>query len=139
MEDAENINNSENEKVIVIYDGSCGFCNNSVRFILDLKPSDDLRFVSAQSDLGLSLRQDMNIKEEVDSIITLSKGRYFIKSEAIFELLTKVQSPWKHLRVLKFIPARIRDLVYDFISKNRDRIQESTCAPLRPEDQKYFL
>ena len=76
--------------VIVIYDGSCGFCNSSIRFILKQNPSQKLRFVAFQSDTGTLIRQELNINEEIDSIIVVDNHKYFTKSKAIFRILDHV-------------------------------------------------
>ena len=59
------------EYTIVMYDGSCGFCNESIQFILDNKPSETLRFVSQQSAKVQELIQAFNIEGYETSIIVV--------------------------------------------------------------------
>jgi len=127
------------EKKIVIYDGECGFCNASVRFILNQKPSDIIRFVSHQSELGTELRNRYHVTEGVDSIIFLAGNQYYVKSKAIFLILEQTNTAWKYLNFFKFIPAIISDFCYDVIARNRHRINDYTCQILTEEEKVYFV
>jgi len=127
------------EKKIVIYDGECGFCNASVRFLLNQKPSDVIRFVSHQSHLGSELRKRYQVTEGVDSIVFVAGNQYYAKSKAIFMILEETDSAWKYLSLLKYIPALISDFCYDVIASNRHRITDNTCQILTEEEKVYFV
>jgi len=125
--------------IIVIYDGVCGFCNTSIQFILKQTPNDKMRFVAFQSETGKRIRNTLNIHENLDSIIVVENNEYFKKSKAIFRILNQIQSSWKHLRHLSFVPAIISDFFYDIIAKNRYRIQKNTCPIPSSEERKLFI
>ena len=55
---------------ISVYDGSCGFCSRSVRFILRHERRHDLSFVTRNSELGMGLRRAHGL-ESVESMLTL--------------------------------------------------------------------
>ncbi len=125
--------------LIVIYDGECGFCNSSIRFILKQNPSKELRFVAYQSDLGLQIRQELEINEGMESIIVVDKNGYFTKSKAIFKIMDHVDSNWKYLKYFKFIPSIISDFVYMTIANNRYRIKKNNCPIPTVEERSFFL
>jgi len=128
-----------NDHVIVIYDGVCGFCDTSIQFILKQKPTDKLRFVSFQSDLGKEIRTQLNINDDLDSIIFVEGDHYYKKSKAIFKIFGHVQSNWRHMKYLRFIPSPISDFVYSIIAKYRYRIQQNSCSILSIEERKLFI
>jgi len=126
--------------VIVVYDGICGFCNVSIQFILQQKPSNRLRFMSFQSDLGQELVSRLNINENLDSIIVVEHSQVYEKSTAIFKVLNHVNSRWKYLRIFRLVPSFISDLAYDVIAKNRYRIwQNNSCKMLTSKEAELFL
>lgn len=127
------------EKLIVIYDGGCGFCNSSVRFILDQRPRDVIRFISQESDLGKKLIQKHTEIDGLNSIVVLDNLQYFTKSTAVFKILFQVRSTWRHLSLLQYIPTSICDFFYDLIAKNRHRFKEKQCQINSPEERAYFI
>jgi len=134
-----NLDQLLSEKILVIYDDTCGFCNHSVRFILDQEPTDDIRFIAQDSDLGISIREQLLIPAEIDSIIVITTDGYLIKTQAIFHILTRVRSRWRLLSKLRILPTSIADLFYEIIASNRHRLSESNCRVLTQEEQRYFI
>ena len=133
------INELLNKHLIVIYDGECGFCNSSIRFILKQNPSKKLRFVAFQSELGAQIRQAFEISEGMESIIAVNKNGYSTKSKAIFQILNHVNSNWKYLKFLRFVPSLISDFVYTLIANNRYRIQKNECPIPTAEERSFFI
>lgn len=127
------------ENVIVIYDGMCGFCDSSIQFILDNKPSEKLRFVAFQSDIGQSLVKNLKIEATLDSIIIIENKKYFKKSKAFFKILKYVNSPFGYLKYLNFIPSKITDFGYDSIAKYRYKLMVQKCRILTEKEKAYFL
>ncbi|MEM9545483.1 MAG: DCC1-like thiol-disulfide oxidoreductase family protein [Bacteroidota bacterium] len=125
--------------LIVIYDGACGFCNSSIRFILKQNPSKNLKFVAYQSELGTQIRQTLKINEGMESIIVVDKDSYSIKSNAIFRIMDHVNSKWKHLRYFRIIPSFISDFIYSIIANNRYRIQKNECPIPTAEERSFFI
>lgn len=126
-------------KKLILYDGDCRFCNRAVRFILDNKPSDTLRFVAHQSDLASQLRKQYQVVDGSESMILISNGGYTSKSAAAFGILGELQSMWRHFRFLRFIPVAITDFFYDLVANNRYRIKAVECELPSSEEKKYFL
>jgi len=124
---------------IVMYDGSCGFCNEYVQFILDRKPSGKLKFVSQQSETGQQLIDQFNITAYTTSIIVIENDRYYKKSTAIFKIMKQLGSSWKYLSYLQIIPTFIPDLVYSILSKYRYKLARQHCRLISKEEQRFFL
>ncbi len=108
-------------KQLVLFDGVCNFCNDSVRFIMKRDKNDLFRFASLQSELGKQMTKERGIDtEKIDSIILIDIGTaYYLKSTAALEIAKKLSGLWPLLGVFLYLPERIRDSVYDVIARNR--------------------
>lgn len=108
------------DKKIILFDGVCNFCNDKVNFIIKNDKNDLFRFVALQSEIGKKIISYLGIDPNLDSIILYEPGyAYFIKSEAVFRIIKHLSSSVKLLLLLNFIPTSIKNLLYDFIAKNR--------------------
>ena len=106
---------------IVLYDGICNLCNQSIQFILRHEADDKLRFVSQQSDLAQRLMASHNL-QHVNSIVFWKSGQVFTKSDAAIAIVRHLRAPYRWLSLLALIPKRIRDYVYTLVAKLRYRI-----------------
>lgn len=114
------IHNLPKDKKIILFDGVCNFCNDKVNFIIKNDKKDVFRFVALQSETGQKIITYLGIDSALDSIILYEPGyAYFIKSEAVFRIIKHLSSSVKLLLLFNFIPTSIKNLLYDFIAKNR--------------------
>lgn len=124
---------------IVIYDGTCGFCNAYIQFILNNKPSKQLKFVSSQSEIGQEMVQELEIQGFETSIIVVQKQQYYKKSKAILLITEQLGTVWKCISYFKVIPTILLDFFYDVFSKNRYRLSGKYCRLITKEEQSFFL
>jgi predicted DCC family thiol-disulfide oxidoreductase YuxK len=131
------------DKKVVLFDGVCNFCNASVRFIVKRDKKDLYRFASLQSDLGKKMTVERGIdSSKVDSIILIEPGHaYYIKSTAALEICKDLNGLYPALSLFLFIPESFRNLVYDYIAKNRYQWfgKTETCPMPSKEEQTRFL
>lgn len=127
------------ENIIVIYDGMCGFCDSSIQFILDNEPSEKLRFVAFQSEIGQLLVAKFKMETTLDSIILIENQKYFKKSKAIFRILKYVNSRLSYLQYLNLLPTKLIDFGYDIIAKYRYKLVAQKCRLLSEKERGYFL
>jgi predicted DCC family thiol-disulfide oxidoreductase YuxK len=114
------INQLPQDKKIILFDGVCNYCNNKVNFIIKNDTNDVFRFVALQSETGQKIITYLGIDKTIDSIVLYEPGyAYFIKSEAIFRIIKHLSSSVKLLLLFNLIPTSIKNLIYDFIAKNR--------------------
>jgi len=108
-------------KKIILFDGVCNLCNSSINYVIDHDKQDVFRFVSLQSDLGKIIQEHLSIKNtSLDTIILyIPNETYYIKSTAALKIITAFPGAWKLMHVFTIIPSGIRDLVYNYIAKNR--------------------
>jgi len=111
--------NLEN-KSIILFDGVCNLCNNSVQFIIKRDKKQRFLYSSLQSDAAQSILLQFQLSNSnFDSIILVENGKVYQKSTAILKIAKYLPGFWKVSYVFIIIPKFIRDFLYSFIAKNR--------------------
>lgn len=113
--------NVEQSKKIILFDGVCNLCNNSVQFVIKRDVNDVFQFAALQSETGKKLLTDRNIDtQEVDSIILIEPNvAYYTKSTAALEIGKHLKGLKAISSILLWLPEALRNIVYDFIGRNR--------------------
>lgn len=121
---------------IFVYDGECGICNKSVQFLLNHEKSDELFFVSFQSAIGKELADKIGFDAEaLSTAIFIAGNKMSTKSNAILESSAYLKSPFNLIVLLKIIPKFIRDFIYDWIARNRNKLSKQVDCKLVHKDQ----
>jgi predicted DCC family thiol-disulfide oxidoreductase YuxK len=134
---------------VLLFDGTCGFCANSVQFVLaHERRRRTLRFASLDSPLGTELRERHPELAGVDSVIWYEPAldrhqeRVDVRSTAVFHVLRYLGGPWTVLAALGgIVPRVVRDWVYDFVARHRHQIIRASpsCLLPTPEQRTRFL
>lgn len=108
---------------LVFYDGVCGLCDRSVRFLLKRDRQKSLRFAPLQ---GETARRRADLPTELRSVIFITQPdtpeeAVHYRSEAALRLLDHVGGFWRIVSWLRVIPRPLRDWVYDGIAGRRYR------------------
>ena len=108
-------------KKIILFDGVCNLCNSSINYVIDHDKNDVFRFVSLQSDLGKTIQDHLGIvNTSLDTIILyVPDEAYYIKSTAALKIMNEFSGLWKLTQAFLVFPSSIRDLVYNYVAKNR--------------------
>ena len=141
-----------NGRLLVVYDGHCGFCNRSIRWFLVRDLHDRLRFAPSESPMVAALlnRHGINalapntilVVESAAEYAGSSQERVFSRSSAVIALLEQLGAPWPFAAVLlKLIPSPIRNLGYTVVARLRYRIagRFETCPLPTAEERRHFL
>ena len=105
---------------IILFDGVCNLCNNSVQFVIKHDKTSRFSFAALQSEAGQSLLQQYNLPQQgFDSFVLIQKEKVFLKSTAALTVAKQLDGPVKLLYGFIIVPAFIRNAVYNFIAKNR--------------------
>jgi predicted DCC family thiol-disulfide oxidoreductase YuxK len=129
--------NLPKDKKIILFDGVCNLCNASVQFVIQHDKKDIFRFVALQSDLGKKIIKHIGIdSKNIDSIVLYEPGvAYYYKSTAAIEIAKYLGGFFHYGTVFKIIPAGIRNILYDYIAKNRYRWYGKQEQCLIPTDE----
>mgnify|MGYP003367063045 CR=1 FL=1 len=124
---------------IVLMDGECSFCQESVQFIIK-RDRGTFHFASLQSELGQNYVRKYSL-EGIDSVILIENNRAFIYSDAALRIAQKLTFPWRLLAVFRLIPKRMRDKIYSWIAKNRHNLLKNhqVCRVPTEKERARFL
>ena len=111
----------EHNKQLILFDGVCNLCNSSVQFVIKRDKKDRFRYAALQSEIGQQIIEKFHIDtSKTDSIILYSNDKGIsYKSTAALKIASNLGFPTNILSIFLIIPAFIRNVVYDFIAKNR--------------------
>jgi predicted DCC family thiol-disulfide oxidoreductase YuxK len=129
------------DKKIILFDGVCNLCDNVVQYVIRHDKKDVFRFAALQSETGVKILNHIGISKDVDSIILYEPGiAYHYKSDAALEIAKYLGWPVLS-RILKLIPAFVRNPVYDYIARNRYKWygKKESCMMPTPEMQSKFI
>src|SRR5690606_32349402 len=101
---------------IILFDGECNFCDQSVQFIIKRDPKGHFKFASLQSYLGKELLNKHNAPEDIDSFVLIEDNNCYFKSSAALRVCKNLKGAWKIPYVLLVIPKPIRDFFYGLIA-----------------------
>ena len=140
------------DRLLVIFDGHCGFCNRAVRWFLRRDRRDRLRFMASESPkvAGLLARHGMGATDLASGPDTMLVVRHpdslaervFVRSDAALALLAELPRPWQGVGVVfGWVPRPVRELGYRLIARWRYRIwgQLESCPIPTPEERARFL
>jgi predicted DCC family thiol-disulfide oxidoreductase YuxK len=129
---------------IVLYDGLCGLCSRSVRFIARHDRRGRFRFAPLDSDPARALLHDATGVPPLlpDSVILVEAGgAVFVESDAALRIIARLDGPVRHLARLRIVPRPVRDAVYRLVARTRYRIfgRLEVCEIPAPWMRERFL
>jgi predicted DCC family thiol-disulfide oxidoreductase YuxK len=106
---------------IILFDGVCNLCNQSVTFILQREKSPIFQFASIQSEAGKELLQWYGLPRDYNqAIVLIENGKMYLGSTAALKIGQTLKFPWFILSSAGLIvPKFIRDWVYRQIAIHR--------------------
>jgi predicted DCC family thiol-disulfide oxidoreductase YuxK len=121
---------------IVLFDGTCAFCERSVRFIARRDPGDYFRFGAAQTPAAERLLAGFGLTRQMTRSIVLIEGdEVFVKSTASLRIARRLTWPWRLAGLLLAVPRPIRDAGYRIVAAIRHRLagRSNACEIPPPE------
>lgn len=131
-----------NNRMIVLFDGVCNFCNYWVNFLLKRDKKNIFLFAALQSESGQKLLRKFNLSTtDFDTFILIDGKIYQTKSDAVISIAKNLSGFPKLVVIGKFLPKFIRDYMYDLIAKNRYKIfgKRDSCRIPTSEEKEKFL
>ena len=126
----------------IFYDGHCGLCHASVKFVLRHDPDGDLfRFAPLQ---GPTFETSVSPGERAampDSMaVRTLDGRLLLRSDAWVHIFRRLGGAWKLLGGLfAIVPRPLRDWFYDRVAATRSRLfeRQNQLCPIIPPDLRH--
>lgn len=127
---------------IVLFDGVCNFCNDSVQFVIKRDKKAYFKFAALQSEIGKSLLEKHGLPlDSMDTIVLIENEKAYTYSTAPLRIVRKLSFAWPLLYIFILIPSFIRNPIYKFIGRNRYRWfgKKEHCMMPTPEIKSRFL
>ena len=130
----------------MLFDGVCVFCNAGVRWLMERDPRARLHFAPLQGETASALRaRHPEIPSELATFVYVEGDatgeRVFLRSAALFRVLALLDSPWRHVAVLRALPRRLCDAAYQAFARRRYRLfgKLDSCRIPTPDEAQRFL
>jgi len=131
---------------VMLYDGICGFCNQTVQTIIKLDKRGKILFAPLQSEFGKTVVLRYPELAQVDSVILLERlsnnsERILVRSEAIIAIAKHIGGIWRLAQLTSIVPRSLRDFFYDLFAKNRYKVfgKYDSCMIPTPEIRARFI
>ncbi|WP_429472263.1 thiol-disulfide oxidoreductase DCC family protein [Neobacillus sp. B4I6] len=126
---------------IILFDGVCNLCNNSVKFIIKRDTLGYFKFASLQGETGQRLLKKHSLNYDLNSFVLIEKEKVYIKSSAALRVCSQLGGAWRIFSIFRFLPPLFRDFLYDIVAKNRYKWfgKEESCILPLPKWKQRFL
>lgn len=127
---------------LLLYDGECGLCDKTVRFIIRHDSKATVKFAALQSDLAKQLLTDSGLDPDyLKSVVLFDKGRLFTGSDAALQTARYLDRPWRWSAAARIVPRFIRNPVYKLIAKYRYKMfgKVDACQLPAPGERERFV
>ena len=121
---------------VILFDGTCAFCEGSVKFIARRDPAGRFRFGASQSPSGAALLAQHGLTREMTrSLVLIEDGQVYLRSTATLRIAQQLTMPWRLAGVFLWVPRPIRDAAYRVVAAIRHRIagKSNACEIPPPE------
>jgi predicted DCC family thiol-disulfide oxidoreductase YuxK len=128
---------------VILFDGVCNFCNNSINFAIKRDKKNRLKFAALQSLAGSQLMEQYGLPAKgMQSCIFIYNGVVYNRSTAALKVCTYLGAGWPLFYGFIIVPKFIRDGVYNLIAKNRYKwfgIQNECMVPTAAVRAKFLV
>ena len=128
-------------KIMVLFDGYCHLCSDTVQFILKYDRKKQFVFASLQGETAKQIREKFNVPENIDSVIIVDNEKASYYSDAFFSIVSGLGGIWKLFLFCKVFPRAWMDKLYRWIARNRFKWlgrQNSCFIPSEAYSDRFF-
>ncbi len=140
MQDEYRTSPVESDHPIILYDGVCNLCTNSVQFVIQRDARKQFRFASLQSSVAENYLENQE-QDRLASMVLIVDNHVYRQSTAALLTAKKLDGFWPILSVFLLIPRPIRDVIYRWIAKHRYQVlgKKEHCWRPTPDLADRFL
>ena len=122
---------------MLLYDGTCGFCADSVQLVLRHDRRGTLRFASLQGAFGQAVRARHPELSRADTVIWVEPAA----SDAALRVAGYLGGWFQLARVAAVLPRGLRDAAYNLVARHRHQLSSEgpSCLVPGPDVRARFL
>ncbi len=123
---------------VVLYDGTCGFCERTTRWIVDADRAGRFHFAPLQGPTAAAiLARHPDVPMDLDSVVYVDRSdgpeRVYTRSDAAFRIAERLGGLPRWLRWTRRLPRRLTDVLYRAFARSRHRVSSAMApCPLPP-------
>ena len=107
---------------IVLYDGVCGLCGKTVRWLL-ARDRGRLWYAPLQGETATRLRAlHPRIPVQLDSVVLVEAGQVYLRSKVFLRAARHLTRPWRWAYAFRWLPGVLLDPMYWLVAKLRYRL-----------------
>lgn len=127
---------------LILFDGVCNFCNTAVQTVIKLDRQKVFKFAAIQSKLGQQLYRQHGLDPvDIQTLMFVDGDRVLTKSDAVLEVLARLDGGWQLLAGFSAMPQPLRDWAYTEFARQRFFLfgRQETCMVPTPEVRERFI
>ena len=137
----------ESPRPVLLYDGTCGFCAESVQLVLRHDRRGALQFAALDSSFGRAVLARHPEIAAVDSMLWYEPAlggaseRLLTRSAAALRVARYLGGAWRLATVAGLMPRFFRDSLYRLVARHRHRLTRGgqQCLVPSPDQRARFL
>ncbi len=133
---------STSSRAVILFDGTCAFCEGSVKFIARRDARRYFRFGASQTAKAAALLAEHGLtRDTTRSIILIEDGHVYTRSTASLRIARRLRWPWSMAGVFLLIPRPVRDGLYRIVAAIRHRVAgpSNACELPPPEIRERLI
>ncbi|KHD89632.1 MAG: thiol-disulfide oxidoreductase [Bdellovibrio sp. ArHS] len=125
---------------VVFFDGVCHLCNGFVDAVISRDKTHFFLFAPLQGVTAEKLLSPAD-RTNLDTVIYFEKGRIYRRSAAVLRILSGLGGAYRIFALARIIPGPLRDLLYNYVAKNRYHWfgEREFCRLPTPQERSYLL
>lgn len=126
---------------VVFFDRDCNLCRFAIHTILKWDRRGIVKFSPLQSPYAqLALTKHHRNTNKLESMLFLENGVLYQKSAAALRICKYLGGPFPLLQIFLICPQYLRDLIYEFIAKNRYQLSRTLHPiPINEEGERFLV
>jgi len=131
---------------VLLYDGTCAFCAESVQTVLRHDRRGTLKFAPLHGGFAASVRARHPELGSIDSMVWVEPApggseQVFVRSAAALRVARYLGGIWRVALLGRLLPEAVRDALYDFIARHRHRMARppESCLVVPADQGDRFL
>lgn len=113
---------------LVLFDGSCGLCCGSIRFIMGRDRARKFEYAPLGTKAAASTLERHGMPKDDGTLVLEDNGKAYTHSTAVLRIFRKLDGPWPLLYSFILVPRPVRDAAYNLVARNRKRLFGSECS-----------